>query len=141
MNKEKKIILLLMFLVSFSILTCRKRLSAPINLYGIWVSDEGFCGLMFLDLKKDGKSEYGTKAPFVGCNGKIFAGKSRITSHHLYIGITQLQIISKPELVSGNDTMGWKSLSMRGRVTAQMTLKNGLFHGRNTYTFHKIKDY
>lgn len=127
-------------------MTCRKKLADPINLYGIWVSDDGSCGYLYLDLKKNGPSQYGTDSPAIGCHDKIFKGKSRITKHFLYVGITKFEILEQPELVSGNEVRGWtkiigNQIDKKGIVTAKMKLKNGLFHGRIDLQFYKVIDY
>ena len=143
---KKGIILILICTICFSFLTCRKRLSNPINLYGVWVSNNGSCGYLYLIINKNGFSQYGTDSPAIGCHDKVFKGKSRITNHHLYVGITKFEILEQPELVSGNEVRGWakiisNQIDKKGIVTAKMKLKNSLLHGRNDLQFYKVIDY
>ena len=106
---------------------------------GKWVSNDGYCGYMYIDIKKNNCAEYGTLAYYHGCSNKHWKGKARITCNHLYIGITTFEFIHNPEFIATNDSISW--LNKNERVLSKMTLKNSFFHGRNTYTFYKIADY
>src|SRR5688572_11217324 len=136
---KKAALIIVSFVFCFTGSTCRKKLSEPINLYGMWISNGGYCGYMYIDLKKEGQSEYGTDAYYHGCGNKNWRGRARINDRKLYIGITQFKILEKPTLVETNDTMGWGD--KEGRVTAKMRLRTTLLHASTVYTFYKIKDY
>ncbi len=136
---KKTVYIFILFAFCLVNTTCRKKLSEPVNLYGMWVSNEGYCGYMYMELKKSGQSEYGTDAYYVGCSYKHWKGKSRTSFNKIFIGETQFDIVEKAELINTTDTMGW--WTKRGRITAKMRLRNGFLHGKNTYTFYKIKDY
>ena len=119
--------------------TCRKKLSEPVNLFGMWVAQGQLCDAMYLDIKKHGSSKYGTDDQNKGCSGKNWSGRSRINSFQLYIGKTKFDIIDKATLIETTDSAGWGN--KKGRITAKMTLKSSIFHRRETLNFFKTINY
>lgn len=139
-NGKKIFLLISLFTFCFSNSTCKKATSySPVDMSGYWVSNDGYCGYYYVDIKSNNSGAYGTLAYFVGCGEKHWKGKARMTCNHLYIGITKFEFIHNPEYITTTDSIDW--LFSRYKIMAKMTLKNSFFHGRNTYTFYKIKDY
>ncbi|MDO8998798.1 MAG: hypothetical protein Q7W45_03460 [Bacteroidota bacterium] len=136
---KKTIFIFILFVFCFANTTCRKKLSTPVNLFGIWVADGQLCQAMFLEIKKNGASTYGTDDQNKGCSGKSWSGKYRMNSFQLYIGKTTFNIIEQPILIDTPDSAGWGN--KRGRIVAEMTLKSSVFHRKETLTFHKTVNF
>src|SRR3954471_20911912 len=95
---------IVLFVFCFSNSTCKKVWKYPaVSMYGIWTCDHDECGYMLLEIKKNGRGHYG---PYENCGkGAQAKGEVRFTDESLYVGTAPLDFISKPEYITGNDSL------------------------------------
>jgi len=122
---------------------CKKISSYPFNMYGLWVTNEGYCSHYYIEIFRTNKGTYAPYSGDHGCNGKSWSGNVRYTNTHLYIGDTKFHFLQKPETAAGNDSIYWLAAIIPGnyRILATMKLQLGALHHNDVYTFKKISDY
>ncbi|MBK9284167.1 MAG: hypothetical protein IPM51_07570 [Sphingobacteriaceae bacterium] len=138
--KNYKILIPIFLLFTFVNDACKKISKHPLNLYGIWVSSEGYCGYMYLEINRNNIGTYGTDAYYIGCSYKKWTGKVRYNSVNMFIGSTKMTFIKKPELNFSNDSAAGHGCP-KNRILATMTIQLSKFHNDAIYNFKKIKDY
>lgn len=106
----------------------------------MWSSDHNDCSYIILEIKKNGDGYYGYPGGRKGCNMNV-KGKVRYNMTHLYVGMTKLKFINKPEFNTTNDSVLLRQENKKHKIIASMTLIETNVRGGNKYTFYKIKDY
>ena len=145
MRFVKKIIFSLV-VASFCLLnsTCKKPSKfKSVNMYGLWVTNEGYCSHYFIEIKRNNHGTYAPYSPDKGCNGKTFKGIVKISNRNLYIGHTKMWFLEEPTYYSKNDSIEWMDSRPKQnyKILATMKVELSFFHGHDTYTFKKIEDY
>jgi hypothetical protein len=109
-------------------------------MYGQWAADNFDCAYIHLEVRKNGRGDYGV---YENCGkGGHSKGAIRFTNAALYVGITKLKFINKPEYALPNDSIelnyaGYKKVPF----FAKMTIKETTLRGGQTYTLYKIENY
>lgn len=121
---------------------CRKKISKyPVEMEGVWTCNHSECAWIFLDIKKNGKGEYG---PANKCRGALanIKGRVRFTDEALHVGNAKFRFMAKPEYSEPGDSINLTyAQDKKIHYLAKMKLKESGIRGGQTYTFYKIKNY
>lgn len=147
--KKKITTILVVLILATTGSTCKKKISKyPFDLYGVWYSEDFFCGTVLI-LQKNGEGKLFTDNDGFCSITTDAKGKVKYKKDVLYIGKKKYTIFDEPKTVSGNDSIeapdenNFSSSNRKMRkVLATMKLQEkGIFTFQESYTFSKYVNY